>query len=526
MEIDLTFLSQIDPQLIENSIITLTIVFSVFFLFVILKFYHSWIWLPGKQLKYLKDIKYILLAIDIPKENEQSPKAVESIFSVLWGSYTGPNKVQKYFDGQLVPPFSLEIVSIDGYIQYLVRTAVHFRDMVEAAIFSQYPDAQITEVNDYVESVDQKYPSDDYKLWGTELKLFKPDAYPLRTYPVFEHTLTQDFKDPMASILEVFSRLGPGEQAWLQFVITAVKSDWLSRAENVVKKLIGEKSNYKRGLGEILTDPILKFLDWMADMMVIQSEKSATPASPQQKNDIMFLTPSQQNQLSAIQNKMSKLAFETSARYIYVAKKDKYRPATGINPVFGAINQFNSLEINSLIPNSKTLTSVDYFFKKTRIAMLQNNLLSRYKDRINQVGSVTTPFILNIEELATVFHFPDMNVKAPLVKKAEAKRSEPPATLPTQMIGFEQVDDKMPKTFSETLPKEKVGDSSVKQELRLDFANDYFEEKFAKTTQRANPQSKKTSVTTPAQSITDVTVPVINHNDNGTNGTPPPNLPI
>ena len=39
-------------------------------------------------------------------------------------------------------------------------------------------------------------------------------------------------------------------------------------------------------------------------------------------------------------------------------------------------------------------------------------------------------FVLNIEELASLWHFPVITVKAPQVKKTEAKRGEPPVLLP------------------------------------------------------------------------------------------------
>ena len=39
-------------------------------------------------------------------------------------------------------------------------------------------------------------------------------------------------------------------------------------------------------------------------------------------------------------------------------------------------------------------------------------------------------FILNIEELASVWHFPVPQVKAPLVQKTEARKGEPPTSLP------------------------------------------------------------------------------------------------
>jgi len=42
--------------------------------------------------------------------------------------------------------------------------------------------------------------------------------------------------------------------------------------------------------------------------------------------------------------------------------------------------------------------------------------------------------VFNIEELATVWHFPMSYVKTPLVQKTQGKRAEPPSGLPVEII--------------------------------------------------------------------------------------------
>ncbi|NQU83682.1 MAG: hypothetical protein HQ536_03135, partial [Parcubacteria group bacterium] len=107
------------------------------------------IWLNWRQGKFAQDIDYILLAMDVPKGDEQTPKAVENIFTHLNGTYSGPTLKEKWWDGKIQITFSFELISIGGYIQFLVRTPTKHRDLIEAAIFSQYPDAEIIEVEDY-----------------------------------------------------------------------------------------------------------------------------------------------------------------------------------------------------------------------------------------------------------------------------------------------------------------------------------------------------------------------------------------
>ena len=39
-------------------------------------------------------------------------------------------------------------------------------------------------------------------------------------------------------------------------------------------------------------------------------------------------------------------------------------------------------------------------------------------------------YVLNVEELATLFHFPTFEVTAPVAPRVEAKRGKPPSGLP------------------------------------------------------------------------------------------------
>ena len=170
----------------------------------------------SRQFKFLESAKYVILALDIPKGNEQTPKAVESIFSHLHGIQRGGNLIDVYWKGYLQLPISLEIIGLGGQTQFCIRCPQDARDLVEAAVYAQYPDAAITQVRDYTEDIPQDFVDAGYDLWGTELVPYNKQVYPFRTYPFFEHSMTQTFLDPLASLLEIMGRLGPSEQVWLQ----------------------------------------------------------------------------------------------------------------------------------------------------------------------------------------------------------------------------------------------------------------------------------------------------------------------
>lgn len=390
-----------------------------------------------KEEKYKKDWKWAVFAVDIPQLNVQTPKAVEQMFSHLAGAFDSPDIAGKYRHGYKQRWFSFEIISIEGYIQFLIRTEDALRDLVEAAIYAQYPEAIVSEVEDYVGQVPDTYPNDTHDMWGADFGLAENDAYPIRSYTEFEHNIAKDtvLKDPMGTFLESFSRIGPGEQMWFQILVQPISNSWKEKAINAIKKLIGEKVKSKgpnplvSGAGTLVKG-LYDDLNWQ----LTGGEYGAATSSGGDdgpKNQLAFLTPGQKKLVERMEDKISKIGFKTKMRGIYVARKEVFQPSRGVHALIGAINQFNVPSANSIVP--KTGVSASYFRKQSRIAQKKSTMMKAYKKRKIGVGS--TPFVLNIEELATVWHFPMSHVKTPLVQKAADKTVEPPAGLPVESLG-------------------------------------------------------------------------------------------
>jgi len=119
------------------------------------------LWLDWRQSLYVRKRVFVVLAIDVPRVQEQGPKAVDNMFAYLAGAHGSHSFMDKWIGGQIQDNLSFEIVSIEGHIQFIVRTTRKYRDLVEAAIYAQYPDARITEVEDYVPRVPQSYPDEE-----------------------------------------------------------------------------------------------------------------------------------------------------------------------------------------------------------------------------------------------------------------------------------------------------------------------------------------------------------------------------
>jgi hypothetical protein len=424
-------------------------------------------WLDYISGQFAAQQKYVLLAIDIPRGNAESLKNVESLFAYLAGAHGSNNLIDTYWLGKFQLSFSFEIVSIDGYTQFLIRTPVAFKNLTESAVYSVYPDAEISEVNDYTENVPSKYPDSEYDLWGSEFVYVKSDAYPIKTYPAFEDPTSPPethFKDPMALLMDLNSSLRPGEQLWFQMLLYPTDGSWVTKSEGEVASILKEKPAAKKGVLDHLIDVMIESITSLGSLLSISGGAEA-PKKDEKKDEplkMISLKPKEKKQVEAIQAKASKIGFECKIRMIYVAKKDVINKPKVVNGFVGYIKQFIDWDLNNLKPDmAKTATSVSYFFKDARIHERQNKIIKAYKSRSGTVGRVRK--IFNTEELATLWHFPiEAVVKAPLIQKAPGRKSEPPMTLPLEENFADEEDDTSQGDFDifedEVLEAQKYGE--------------------------------------------------------------------
>jgi hypothetical protein len=402
----------------------------------------SWhIWVNWRQNLYGATRRFVFLAVDIPKtsleEPGQSPRAVENIFAHLDGAHASDTLWEKYWEGKTQDFFSFEIVSIEGYIQFIIRTRDKFRDLVEAAIYAQYPDAEITEVVDYTQFAPKKFPDPEIEMFGSEWINVKPEAYPLRTYHDFIDPESKEFKDPMAAILENMAKMGKGEQLWFQMTVTPIsQKGWIRAGEEIVKKLIGAKVEKKKTLMGQIIDLPMKVIDAAMGQIVGGEETAPKKAEKVEPSQILYLSPGTKATVEAIEKKISKIGFKTKIRIIYLAKKEIFKKARAAHPMIGALKQFSIPDCQAIKPESKKVgTSAHYVFVKTRLKWKKNKLMSAYRGRSNWRG-LGTGFVLNTEELASIWHFPATWIKAPPVKAVESKRGVPPVNLPLERPSY------------------------------------------------------------------------------------------
>lgn len=391
------------------------------------------VWLQYRQMKFASKQKFVCLAIDIPRNNEQSPRAVENLLAYLAGAHGSDNFLEVWWEGSFQLSFSFEIVSIDGYTQFLIRTPIGWRSLVETAVYSQYPDAEITEVDDYTEGAPTKFPNDEYDIWGTEFVQKSKAAYPIKLYKEFEHQLGPDetyYKDPMASLMDLCSSLQKGEQLWYQIILVPTGFDWIKELDAEVDVILKKKKK-DISFGNKIIDGFFTLLGYLSEMIYSIWGDIDETKKEEKAMSMMDLTPKQKKQIEGIHMKTSKLAYLVKIRTIYLAKKEIMNKPKVANGFVGYIKQFSALDLNNLKPDTDmTMTKTAYFAKSRRLGAKKNRIMHNYISRDASAGR--TPGLFNVEEIASIWHFPiEAVAKAPMVQKTPGKKAKPPVSLPT-----------------------------------------------------------------------------------------------
>ncbi len=256
--------------------------------------------LSRRKLNWVSQQKYVLLSLYIPKENEKGPTAAEMMFASLHGIYKPTKK--RFLEGTLQEHISFEIASTNGKIGFFIWVPEHLRDFVEGQIYAQYPEVEIEKVPDYTE-IDLK----EKQIMGTQLLLNKLDFFPIKTFPDFE-------VDPLAGITGVLGKLKENnEQIWIQILVRPSGEEWQKKGLSYIDIVKAGGNPEAFGIGTAFGF-LAKVLGQITSLITPGTTEESASGPPQ-------LSSAQETQLSAIEEKVSKLGFDTKIRAAYVCKK-------------------------------------------------------------------------------------------------------------------------------------------------------------------------------------------------------------
>ncbi len=419
------------PPGVENFLlIALTYVWAIvpYVAFFVLLVAVWRLWLYFRRYQFIAKIKWTLIEVRIPKEVFKSPLAMELVLINAFHQGSYGNWYQKYWQGRVPLWFSLEIVSIGGKIYFFMLVPVkygafNFKDIVEAQIYSQYPQAEINEVPDYTEMVSLEGP-DEWGIWGTEYVL-KKEAYPIKTYIDYgvdrAVSLDENQKiDPITSIIEFLGSAGQGEQIWLQILVRASQERFPDPERK--KRRVGWADVVKKEIKDL-------------------KEKFTKPEK--ETGPLKQMTPGEKDLVATLERAIAKPAFDCGIRAVYLAQKGKFRPGY-IPGLIGLFKSFGGEPLNSFrITNQTSFDFPWQDFGGNRGSALKLEMFDAYRHRSYfelphkkkwvrpALKTVERkPIVLNSEGLASIYHFPGGVAETPTFARMTAKKSEPPQNLP------------------------------------------------------------------------------------------------
>ena len=341
-----------------------------------------------KKADALDKIEHRLLILEIPRTNDKKELAAEQMFASLHGILRDRSELR--LSGGMQEHISFEIAAVGKLIRFYVWVPKHLQNFVEGQIYAQYPTVQIHEADeDYT-----RRHLDHSTIYTAELSLTDNEMLPIKTFQSFE-------VDPLAGITATLAKLeDDDEEVWIQFLARPIADTWQNRAHAFAERIKGGSSVL--GTGEGLASIGIYLLKAL-EALWKSPEESA-------KSSTKELSERDKTRISEIESKSTKLGYQVKIRIAYLGNNQQAAKLR-MQAIVGTFKQFNSTNLNG--------------FKMSN-ASFKTEEISKYMSRF----FIDKGYILNIEELASVFHLPHTNVETPNIVWANVKTAEPPSNLP------------------------------------------------------------------------------------------------
>ncbi len=307
----------------------------------------------------------VTFSLKLPRNTEVTPEASKTFLSALT-SISSVSNFQKLL-GVKPQRLSLEIVSINQQILFLITCDSDIAQFVQTQIQSSYPLVIISKIDD---------PLTGRDLYIKNFKTSRGSYYPISTYEKFSDI------DPLASLLSVLSKSETDEVTLFQIALEATSSSWQASG--------------------------LSYADF-------GTKKEDGTYSPRSDKNIIV-------------EKISYPGFKASIRVASTSNKT-------LTEITGSLGVFARSDGNNIVN------------KKNGLFENKNNFLKNLLER-----NVDGKDILNILELATLWHLPSEKIKVATIAWGTSVLSEPPESLPNALYITEE-EKKNINFFGKTLYK-------------------------------------------------------------------------
>jgi len=326
------------------------------------------------------------LMITVPQgkrdDAQKELKALISPMEVILGNLTGVAEVvgERHF--------TFEIATEGELITFYLTAPEELVDFVEKQITSQYPEAAVERA---------PYPNifpKEGRTAATQLKLKKESWLPIVTF----EKMTTDGLNALTNALSKLVDMKSGASIQIAFRPTT-NSKWQGKAHGIARAMQQgkESGSISKGVIKGLTG------------LVGPQDKDKGGEVPKK------LTQLQEEVIGRIEQKASKPGFDVVIRLI-TAAPDEPSARMHLKSLADSFLQFSSPELNQFEASNQ----------------IEQEVIRNYV--LRQFGDIKNSFILNTEELATIFHIPTVQTDTPNLRWQKAKRLAGPDNLPSEGV--------------------------------------------------------------------------------------------
>jgi type IV secretory pathway TraG/TraD family ATPase VirD4 len=302
--------------------------------------------------------------------------------------------------------FSLEYAMIDGELNFFMVVPRAVRELAEKQITGFYKDAVIDQVPDY--NIFKK----GNRSGGTYLILEKSYAEPLLTFQKLE-------SETINPILNAFSKINLDEGAAVQIMLRPVRPGWRKKCRKLADALFTRK-NVKW-----FSHPF----SFLANMLgiIVRGPQSEYLASQGEDGNIKAqVTQNIQDMVKLIADKSEHCGFDSVVRIVASAPSQP-RVKSILRSIRASFEQFNA-------PSHNSLYYTEYHSERKIInAFIFRNFKRGFIAWMKILLRLEKTMILGSEEVASIYHFPDIRYNPSTIVKWQDFKVEPaPQNIPKE----------------------------------------------------------------------------------------------
>lgn len=389
-------------------------------------------------------LKYKFLEITFPEESIKNPRLMDEVLASLHSTATKFSSLKQFFTGSFPLAYIFLLEFHDKKIRFFIGASESLFQFIKTSFYSKYPEIKFKESETPLKKFDFNLPNPLFDGLMFDVLPENPDFVILKTYKNLEKLPPEERIDPASVFWELKEAISNKE--WLYFIIFALPvladdstlgKNWVGVYKSMIDAIIGKPKppapkSFGYYLNEFFRNLLAEFYNiFLGSFLKAEQPIEWTPIKPQPAQPFEFnigkLTPEQKEIIDLILEKIKKPGYLVKIEVLYLTQKINFEKTKSYIPslILSAFKNFTFENLGKikLEPFFKiSSTEPLYQFKNFLLTLASFDSLKKHKALIIKAVKLTKDiaapkmkFILNTEELATIFHHP---------LKIESKRKE------------------------------------------------------------------------------------------------------